>query len=219
MATNATLKAQPRQETGKGSMRKLRSAGRIPAVIYGHGDATRMLSVDEHELELLFGRVHYENTIIEVDIEGESAPVRTLVREVQAHAYRPQLLHVDFQQLHADEPINVEVPVRLLGTAPGTRSGGVLMHIVTDLEVRCLPDRIPEFIDVDISGLEIADAVHLSDITLPAGVEALIEADRTICSITPPAVAATTPEEAAAAAEAASAEPEVIGRAHDDEQE
>jgi large subunit ribosomal protein L25 len=218
MATQATLKAQSRQETGKNANRKIRAAGRIPAVIYGHGEDTRMLSVDAHELDLLFKRVHWENTLIEIDIEGEKAPVRTLVKEVQAHAHRPFIFHVDFQQIHAGEVLHVEVPVRLLGTPPGVRAGGVLMQAVTDLQIRCTPDRIPEFIDVDVSHLEINDSVHLHEITLPEGVEAEIDADRTICSVTPPAgaisaLAAETEE----AADTATSEPEVIRKAREEE--
>jgi large subunit ribosomal protein L25 len=215
MASSATLKAQPRQEKGKSATRKMRAAGRIPAVVYGHGDETRMVSVDAHELELLFKRVHYENTIIEVDIEGEAAPVKTLVREVQAHAFRPQVLHVDFQQVHAGELVHVQIPIRLLGTAAGVRAGGVLMHTVTDLDVRCMPDRIPEFIEVDISKLGINDSVHLSDLDLPEGVEAQLDADSTICSVTPPTVGG--PETAAEAQAAVTGEPEVISRGREDE--
>jgi large subunit ribosomal protein L25 len=216
MATQATLKAQPRQEKGKSATRKMRAAGRIPAVVYGHGDETRMLSVDAHELDLLFQRVHYENTIIEISIEGERKPVKTLVREVQSHPYRPHVLHVDFQQVHAGERIHVEIPIRLHGTAAGTRVGGVLMHTVTDLPVRCLPDQIPEAIDVDISHLGINDSIHLRDITLPEGVEPEIDADRTICSITPPAVA---PTEAPAEEAPEGGEPEVIGRGREEGEE
>jgi large subunit ribosomal protein L25 len=217
MATEARLKAQPRQEKGKSATRKMRAAGRVPAVLYGHGEATRMISVDAHELELLFHRVHYENTIIEVAVEGEPAPVRTLVREVQAHAYRPGVLHVDFQQLHADEPVIVQIPVRLLGTAAGTRAGGILTQVVTDLDVKCLPDRIPEFIEVDISGLEIGDAVHMRDLALPADVESQIDADRTICSVAPPTVAPAD-EVAAVEAEEPAGEPEVISRKEEGEE-
>jgi large subunit ribosomal protein L25 len=213
MATSARLKARPRQEKGKSATRKMRAAGRVPAVVYGHGDETRMVSVDSHELALLFSKVHYENTIIEVEIEGEAAPVKTLVREVQSHAHRPIVFHVDFQQVHAGEMIHVQIPIRLHGTAAGTRVGGVLMQVETELDVRCMPDNIPESIDIDISALGIGDAVHLRDVALPEGVEPQIELDRTICSITPPAVVATGTEEEEAAA--AVGEPEVIG--HEDE--
>jgi large subunit ribosomal protein L25 len=220
MATKAKLKAEPRDKYGKSATRKMRAAGRIPAVIYGHGEQTRTLSVDAHELDLLFKRVHWENTIIEVDIEGERTPVRTLVREVQSHAYKPDIVHVDFQQIHAGERVHVSVPIRLIGTAPGVKAGGVMMQTESDLDIRCLPDQIPESIEIDVTGLEIGDSVHLRDISLPAGAEAEIDADRTICSVTPPTVAAPSAEEAAAeeAEEAAEGgEPEVIRRAKDDE--
>lgn len=217
MAAKAQLKAEPRQEIGKNATRKMRAAGRIPAVVYGHGEQTRMLSVDAHELDLLFKRVHWENTLIELQIEGERAPVRTLVREVQAHAHKPHLFHVDFQQIHAGELVHVSVPIRLIGTAPGIKSGGVMMQNETDLDIRCTPDNIPEFIEVDVTALEIGDSIHLRDITLPEGAEAEIDADRTICSVTPPTVAATTAAEDEAAAAEADGEPEVIGRDKEDE--
>jgi large subunit ribosomal protein L25 len=212
----AKLAAQPRQDTGKSSTRKMRAQGRVPAIVYGHGDENRMVTVDAHELDLLFKRVHYENTIIEVAIEGE-APVKTLVREVQSHAHRPFIFHVDFQIVHAGEKVHVEVPIRLHGTAAGTRVGGVLMQTVTDLPVSCLPDRIPEALDVDISHLEIGDSIHLSDIALPEGVEADFEQERTICSIVPPAVAVPGSAEAQAEDEAEGGEPEVIARGKDEE--
>ena len=217
MATNARLQAEPREVSGKSATRKMRAAGRIPAVVYGHGEETRLLSVDAHELELLFNRVHWENTIVELTIEGERAPVRTLVREVQSHAYKPLVVHVDFQQIHAGERVHVSVPIRLTGNAPGLKAGGVMMQTETDLDIRCTPDKIPEYIEVDVSGLDIGDAIHLRDITLPEGVDAEIDADRTICSVTPPTVAATT-ETAGEEPESADGEPVVIGRPKEDDE-
>jgi large subunit ribosomal protein L25 len=217
MGTNARLQAEPRQESGKNTTRKMRAAGRVPAVVYGHGEQTRMLSVDAHELDLLFKRVHWENTIVELTIAGERTPVRTLVREVQAHAHKPLVFHVDFQQIHAGERVHVSIPIRLTGNAPGLKAGGVMMQTETDLDIRCTPDNIPEFIEVDVSGLDIGDAVHLRDITLPEGVEAEIDAERTICSVTPPTVSAAS-ETAEEEPAAAGGEPEVIGRPADEEE-
>lgn len=219
MATKATLKAQPRAERGKGAARKTRAAGRIPAVVYGHGEATRELTVDAHELELLFSRVHYENTIINLDIEGERGEVKVLVREVQSHAFRPDVLHVDFYQIHAGEKVAVEIPVRLQGVAAGVRAGGVMMQTITDLEVRCLPDHIPEHIDADVSALEIGDALHVSDLAVPEGVEPQVDGDRVVCSVTPPTVTAADAEAAAAPAEPTSSEPEVIRRGREQDEE
>ncbi|MBR9990603.1 MAG: 50S ribosomal protein L25/general stress protein Ctc [Gemmatimonadetes bacterium] len=217
MGTKAKLQALPRQESGKSVTRKMRAAGRIPAVVYGHGEDTRMLSVDAHELELLFSKVHWENTIVELAIEGERAPVRTLVREVQSHAFKPLVVHVDFQQIHAGEMVHVSVPIRLHGNAPGLKEGGVMMQTETDLSIRCTPDNIPEYLEVDVSGLYIGDSVHLRDITMPEGVEAEIDADRTICTVTPPTVAAVSePTDEEPADE--DAEPEVIGRETEEEE-
>jgi large subunit ribosomal protein L25 len=219
MAVNATLTAQPRAENGKGVSRKLRASGRIPAVIYGHGEATRTLTVDAREFERLLATVRVENTLIDVSIEGERAPVKALVREVQTHPSRGAVLHVDLYQIHAGETLTVEVPIVLVGQSPGVRAGGIMQHALTELEIECLPDRIPEVIEVDVSALQIGDSIHVGDIALPEGVEAQVDADRSICSVVPPTVAAPTPEEEAAAAAAAQAEPEVIGRGKESEEE
>ena len=208
MAVTATLGARTRAETGKSNNRKLRASGRIPAVLYGHGEETRPVSIDAHELELLFSRIHVESTLIDVAIEGDRAPVKALVREVQRHAVRDAVTHVDFYIIHAGETLTVDVPLRIQGTAPGVRIGGLLQQTLDTVEVRCLPDQIPEQIDVDISVLEIGDSIHVRDLAVPEGVEVLVDGDRTVCSVVPPTVTAET-----AAVEAATGEPEVIGRA------
>ncbi|MGH7445116.1 MAG: 50S ribosomal protein L25/general stress protein Ctc [Longimicrobiales bacterium] len=212
------LKAEKRDSSGKGVARKLRGTGRIPAVLYGHGEETRSLSVDAHELELLMQRVHLENTIVQLQISGEKAAIKALAREVQRHPHRPVILHVDFYQIHAGEKITVDVPVRLVGQAPGVRAGGMMQHSLTNLEVRCLPDSIPEFVSVDVSGMDIGDSRHIGDVTLPAGVEATQDAERTICSLIPPQAGVTEPT-AEEAAEPTGDEPEVIRRAKEGEAE
>lgn len=210
MATNATLRAQARTGKGKGHARKLRANGQIPAVIYGHGEATRSLSLNAHEFDRLLAGVHVENTIIELSIDGDRA-LKTLVREVQTHPSRGNVLHVDLYQIHAGEALTVEVPIRLVGASPGVRAGGIMQHALIALEIRCLPDQIPESIEVDVSSLEIGDSLHVGDVTLPPGVQAEVDAARSICSVIPPTVAP------AAAAEVVEptvegVEPEVIGR-------
>lgn len=189
MAINATLKASIREERGKGPARRLRAAGRVPAVVYGHGDATRELSVNAHELERLFAHITVENTLINLEIEDQPA-VPVLVREVQAHPFRPELIHVDFYQVHAGERISVEVPIRLVGTPTGVRMGGILDQMLHDLEIRCLPDQIPEAIEVDVAGLAIGESLHVRDLALPPGVAPEIDGERTVCSVVAPTVAA-----------------------------
>lgn len=218
---SAALSAQPREGTGKGSARKLRAAGRVPAVIYGHGEETRKLSVDAHELMTLFSKIRVENTVITMNIEGEAQPSQALVREVQRHAYREDVVHVDFYQIHAGEAITVDVPIRVIGSAPGVKAGGVLQHALSEIEVRCMPDRIPDVLEVDISGLEIGDSVHVSDMVQPEGVEFLVDPERTVCSVMAPTMPTAEEEEAAEAAEGEVEEPEVIarGKAEDEEDE
>lgn len=214
MAVSAALSAQKRTETGKNNNRKLRASGRVPAVLYGHGEETRPVSVDAHELERLFSHIHVESTIIDVTVEGERAPLKALVREVQRHPVRPEVTHVDFYIIHAGESLTVDVPLRIVGNAPGVRIGGLLQQTMDTVEVRCLPDQIPEQIDVDISSLEIGDSIHVRNLVVPDGVEVLVDEDRTVCSVVPPTVSAETE-----AAEAAPGEPEVIGRAREEGQE
>ena len=218
MAVNAILAARPREGTGKGVSRKLRASGRVPAVVYGYGEQTRALTVDAHEFERLLATVHVENTIIELSIEGDRAPVKALVRELQTHPHRESVLHIDFYQIHAGEAVTVEVPIRLVGTAAGVRAGGIMQHALIELEIRCTPEQIPEFVEVDVSALEIGDSIHVGDIPLPDGVEPLVDAERSVCSVIPPTVVAVEGEEAVVA-EPAEVEPEVIGRGKEEEEE
>ena len=218
MATPASLGAQPRANRGKGVSRKLRSSGRIPAVVYGHGETTRSLTVDARELERLFSHIQRASTVINLKIEGESE-LKALVREVQSHPSRGTILHVDFYQIHAGERITVEVPIHLIGTPAGVRAGGILQHSLNELEIECLADQIPEEIRIDVAGLQIGDSLHVSDITLPEGVESLVDGDRSICSVIPPTVvAAAAPAEGVEPA-ATTAEPEVIRRGKEEESE
>jgi large subunit ribosomal protein L25 len=208
MAENATLKAAVRTETGKGAMRRLRREGRIPAVVYGRGEETRPLSVDAHDFEMLTKHHSLDTTIIELSIEGagrKGGRLRTLIAEVQNHPYKPQVLHVDFQQIHAGERVTVQVPIRLHGTPAGVRAGGVLQHVLHDVELECAVEEIPESLDVDVGALEIGDSVHVSELAIPENVEILIDAERTVCTVAPPTVLEVPEEEEAAA------EPELVG--------
>ena len=185
---NATLRASRRDESGKGAARKLRGTGRVPAVLYGHGDRTESLSLDAHELELLMHSISVENTVIRLDVDGTGADV--LIRDVQRHPYKPQVLHVDFILLHSDEAMKMRVPVRLIGTPAGVlNDGGVMDQVMYDLEVQCLPAHIPETADVDVSALQIGESVRVRDISIP-NVEILADSDLPVVSVLAPTVAA-----------------------------
>jgi large subunit ribosomal protein L25 len=211
-----TLNARARSTFGKNAARKLRREGFVPAVIYGHGDETRPLEIAINELERLLS-TNSTNTLIDLRVEG-GKPTSALIREVQHHAVKPVILHVDFLQVHAGEKIHLTVPVRAHGTPRGVREeGGVLQQVLHAVEVECLPRDIPEAIDIDVENLGIGEAIHVSDVSIP-NVRILNDPDLTIASVVPPTAEALP--EAEAAEEAGEAEPEVIrGRKEGDEEE
>ena len=220
MATKVKLTAQLRSETGKGAARSLRRAGYVPGVVYGHGEETRACKLEWRELEKVLTSVHWENTIIDLKMDdGKTADV--LIRDVQLHPCRPEVLHIDFLAVHKGEKVKLEVPVRIVGVAPGVKEGGILEHHRMEVEIRCVPSDIPAFLEIDVSGLGIGDVAGIRDLVVPEGVEILDDLEGTICSIVPPAALKHEVEEAAAVLEAAeeAAEPEVIGRGKPAEEE
>jgi len=207
------LVAEKREATGKGVARKLRAAGRIPAVVYGRGKQTTPISIDSTLLEkLLQGSGAGMNTLIELSVDGETATA--LVKELQRDPVRGRPLHTDFYLVDMDKKVEVSVPLLFTGKAKGVDSGGILDHPMREIELECLPRAIPEKIEVDVSALEIGDSIHVRDLVLPEGVEMLSDANLTVASVITPAVieeptaeAAEGVEEAAAEGEAAEAEP------------
>lgn len=212
MASSATLKATLRSSAGKGTARKLRAAGQVPAVLYGHGEKPRPLAVNAHELGLLIAAVNVENTLVRLDIDGEG-PQDVLLREVQMHAYKPEALHVDFFHVHGDEKLHVKIPVRLTGTPVGVHTdGGVLDHVLYDLDVECLPGNIPDGVEIDVSNLALGESVRVGDIPPRDGVKFLQDAELPIASVVGSAAA-----ESALDADATPAEPEVLKARKGDE--
>jgi large subunit ribosomal protein L25 len=204
--STATLSATLRSESGKGAARALRRAGSVPAVIYGHKRAPMSLSVSTRDLERLLERVSAETTVVELSIDGKVS--RTLIREIQKHPFKKQLVHVDFQELVAGEMITVNVPLILVGVSIGVRSfSGILDQTMRELEVEVDPSAIPNHIDVDVTALSVGDSIHVRDLKLPAGVKVLTDADASVVVVAAPTVNAT---DAAADAAAAAAEPEVL---------
>jgi len=204
------LNATPRSDVGKGVARSLRREGKVPAVIYGHAREPQPLAIDQRELDRLLSHIAAESTVIELSFDGGTA--RTLIREIQRHPFKPQILHVDFQELVAGEKVTVDVPIVLLGVPEGVRAeGGILDQTMRELTIHVDPSNIPNHIDVDVSALGIGDSVHVSDLSLPEGVEVLDDEDSTICVVSAPrAVVEEAPAEVVA--EAGAEEPEVIGK-------
>ena len=184
-----TLKAQKREGTGKGVARKLRQEGRVPAVLYGRELGTMHLSLDTHEAENLFHSISTENTIVGLKVEGVGEPFQTLVREIQSHPFKSSLIHVDFLRIQAGVAVDVEVPLRLIGDPIGVKnSGGVLEQVLNELPVKCIPSKIPEFIEVDVSELDINDSLHVYDLELEEGINITVDEERTICAVAIPKV-------------------------------
>jgi large subunit ribosomal protein L25 len=215
MAT-ATLSADVRNETGKGVARKLRAAGQVPAVIYGHNREPQSLAINARELDRLLEHIAASSTVIELGM-GDARPARTLIREIQRHPVKRNIIHVDFQELVAGETVTVRCPIVYVGTADGVRNqGGILDQVLHELEIEVDPSDIPNHIDVDVTSLTIGHPLHVADLQLPQGVKVLDDPTATVVLVSAPKV--TAEDTAADAAAAAGDEPEVVkkGKTDDD---
>ncbi len=215
MAHTISLSASPRQATGKGGARQARFRGKVPAVIYGHGRASQPLELEAKALEKALHGIEPASTIIELSVDG--TPVKTLIREIQRHPVRPDIIHVDFYEIHAAEKVKLRVPVHLVGNPDGVRNaGGVLDQVTRDVEIEVLPENIPDRVELDVTALKIGDSVHVRDLVIP-NAKILTEAELTLATVVPPRaeeVAAPTPETATEVAE-----PELIRKVREGEEE
>ena len=200
MAENA-LAAETRTATGKGVARKLRAAGRIPAVVYGKGAEPAPISVDPTALDRLLHRSGAGlNTLIDLEVGGGSHQVllKALQREPVTGAY----VHADFFTIDVTERVTVTVPLHFLGKAKGVElEGGILDHPVKDVEVECLPTAIPENFEIDVSEIALGESLHVSDLVLPAGVEMKTDLALAVASVVAPKAAVEEEEEEVAAEE------------------
>jgi large subunit ribosomal protein L25 len=203
MATVKELKATTRPKSGKGAARAERRAGRVPGVIYGNNQPPTTISVDDAELRqrILAGR--FLTTIYDIDLEGKKH--RVIPRDFHLDPVRDFPLHVDFMRLGEGATIRVSVPLHIVGaeSAPGVKRGGTVNIVTHTIDLECSVDNIPQYLEADVSGLEISYSLHLSDIKLPAGVKALFREDVTLVTIVPPSGYAEEMKAAAAAAAAA----------------
>lgn len=178
----ASLHASRRDETGKGVARRLRRAGRVPAVVYGKDMDPIPLSLDEQEAVNLFQSIPVANTVLQLDI-GSGETLRTLVREIQTHPFRPDIIHVDFMRLRQGVAVELNVPIAFSGTPEGARAGGHLDVAVHEAQVRCTPANIPQSIQVDVSALAMGESLRLGDLALPDGVELLGNLKTVVCHV------------------------------------
>lgn len=218
MAT-VSLSANAREASGKGGARQLRMNGQIPAVIYGHAREAQSLTLNARDLDKMLEHIQAESTVIEVSVGGKTS--KTLIREIQRHPFKRQILHVDFQELVAGEKVVVSIPITLVGVAEGVRlGGGVLDQTLRELEIEVDPSSIPDHIEYDVTSMVIGDSVHVSDLKVPEGVEIQDDPESSVAVLAAPRAVI---EETAAAPEAVAegavaAEPEVIGRGKEDEE-
>jgi large subunit ribosomal protein L25 len=196
------LSAQPRTLARRAGAKRLRSEGRVPAVIYGRQTTPQNLEIDRRSLETLISHSATENLLVDLAVEKDPRPKRlALLQEVQHHALGGHVLHVDLHEVSETEKVTIMVPVETVGEATGVKNGGgVLEHVLFKIKVRALPKDLPEVIHVDVSHLEIGQSIHLGDIKPPANVEILGEKNISVISVAAPISEAQEAAEAAAGA-------------------
>lgn len=212
--------AFPRTKEGKGASRRLRTTGRVPGVIYGAGKDAQSVEFDHKALLRHLKLEAFHSSILDMTLEG--AKDRVLLRDFQMHPFKEQVQHVDFQRIDPKKKVHMAVPLHFLNAeiSPGVKLGkGVVQHIINELEIQCLPDDLPEYIEVDLKDLELGHSIHVSELNLPKGVEppAKLKADNpSVVTVQVPRetaveetvaapvteITAQTPEAAAAAAAA-----------------
>lgn len=205
MAKQVKLTAEPRSGLGRSAVRKLKTIGAIPAVIYGAKHKAESLQVSRRDVNAMLSHASGENILVELEVKG-SASRLALVQEVQHAPVSGDVLHIDFHAVSMDEMIEADVPLEPTGTATGVKnSGGLLEQNLRSLSIECLPRDLPDVITIDVTALEIGNSIHVREIKLPAGVTTRVSPDLTVISVLAP----TVEEEPVAAAEA-TAGPEVI---------
>jgi large subunit ribosomal protein L25 len=219
MRISFELAAEFRDGQGKGASRRLRHSGRVPAILYGGSKEPRAITLDHQKMMTLIDNEKFYSSIINLKVGDVSQAA--IVKDLQMHPARNSIVHVDMQRVLETEKIRIHIPIHFKGEAasPGVKSeGGVVSHRVADVEISCLPKDLPEFIELDLSGMHLNESKHLSDLPLPEGVTipSIAKGNATVVSIHPPRaeepeptaeVAAATPAEGAAAAPAEGAAP------------
>jgi len=205
------LIAEQRNDMGKGASRRLRRANKIPGVIYGAGKPAQSLMLDHNAVSRHLEHEAFYSHILSVKVDGQEE--KAVLRDLQRHPSKPRILHLDLQRVSATEKLRMRVPLHFLGEdiAPGVKtSGGIVSHLLSDAEILCLAADLPEFIEVDLSELKLGEAVHLSDIKLPAGVELVALAhdnDQSVATIHLPRAAVEEAKAEAAPVEGAAPPP------------
>jgi len=170
MSGDFTIEAVTRSDEGKGASRRLRHAGNIPAVIYGGDKDPVSLTIEHNKILHALENEAFYTSILKVNIDGKTE--KAILRDVQRHAYKPKVTHIDLQRVSGADIIHMNVPLHFIGEdkAAGVKAGGALTHNMSELEISCAANDLPEFIEVDVTALELEGVLHISDIKLPKGV-------------------------------------------------
>lgn len=196
--------ATTRQAQGTGASRRLRRSGKVPGIIYGTSAQPTPIELDHNSLFHALRKESFHASILELELDGKGVE-QVLLRDVQMHAFKPQVLHVDFQRVAANEKIHVKVPLHFVNAehSPAVKqSAAVVSHVFTEIDVSCLPQDLPEFIEVDLAHLSVGQSIHLNDLKLPNGVAAVSHENTVVVTVTVPR---GMEEPAPAAADAAAA--------------
>ncbi len=171
MASKFELEAEVRADQGKGASRRLRHKNQVPAVVYGAGEAPVSLTLNHDKVLIATSNAAFYSHILTLHVSGKSEKV--ILKDMQRHPAKPRVLHMDFLRIRADQKLQMNVRLHFLGedNAPGVKDGGVISHLISDVEVSCLPANLPEYLELDVSNLGMNETLHLSNIKLPEGVE------------------------------------------------
>ena len=214
---NIDLKAQLRTTTGNGPARAMRRDGRVPAVLYGPKTEPNMISIGAYDLDTILKKGSIGRSIINLEIDGVKGTKATMVKEMQTHPISQNVLHIDFYEVDMTRKIKVNVPVITTGKSAGVELGGMLQIIRRELEVYCLPNKIPHAITIDIADLDIGDSVHVNDIETDGDVEMPHDVNFTVLTVLSPKKAEEEVEEVEEGEEGEVAEAEAEAEAESEE--
>ena len=206
MKTSFELVAEFRETQGKGASRRLRHEGKVPAILYGGHSEARTLTLSHQKLMIMLENERFYSTILSLKVGDQTQAA--ILKDVQRHPFKNAIVHMDFQRVEDNEKIRISIPLHFVGAAvsPGVKSqGGIVSHMRNDVDITCLPKDLPEFIEVDLSGLSLNESIHLSQLKIPDGVElvALAKEDAAVVAIHSPRAEEPEPTAAAAASEGA----------------
>ncbi|UCF78950.1 MAG: 50S ribosomal protein L25 [Candidatus Eiseniibacteriota bacterium] len=208
------LKGRPRQQMGKGAARRARRSGVIPGIIYGVGEASIPFEAGYDDFQAMIHTASGENVIVDLKLEGDPAERKAIIRDIQRDPLSGQILHFDLHHISLTERVTVDVPIHVVGIPIGVKDfGGILEHILREVEVECLPTEIPTAVEVNVSHLKIGDSVHVGELVVE-NVKVLTDADRPVVTVVPPVVEEVPKEVEVPEAE----EPELVGKEKEEEE-